>query len=100
MRCAQLFGAADWQVDGSEQVGGGRAHESSDPKQRISREPVAAGMIKALNRGDQTDASLLEQFGIGQLASRGVLATNHADKPEIGSDESLPSLLSLIFKKS
>ena len=45
-------------------------------------------------------ASLLEQFGIRKLSPRRVLATDHADKPEVGSDESLASLLSLVLESS
>jgi hypothetical protein len=48
----------------------------------------------------KADASLLKQFGIRKLAPRRVLATDHADKPEVGSDESLPSLLPLVLESS
>ena len=55
-------------------------------------------MVEPLNSCDQADASLLEQFGIGKLTSCGVLATDHADEPEIGFDEALASLLSFVLE--
>jgi hypothetical protein len=46
------------------------------------------------------NASLLEQFGTRKLATRRKLSTDHPDKPQVGSDESLPSQCSLVFEKS
>ena len=46
----------------------------------------------------KADASLLEQFGVGKLTAGRVLATDHADKPEIGLNKALPSLLSFMLK--
>jgi hypothetical protein len=40
----------------------------------------------------------LEQFGVGKLTPSGVLATDHADEPEIGFDEALASLLSFVLE--
>jgi hypothetical protein len=48
----------------------------------------------------KTDASLLEQFRIGKLAPRRELSADHPDKPQVGSDESLPGQRTLIFKQS
>ena len=42
----------------------------------------------------------LEQFRIGKLATRGKLSTDHPDKPQVGSDESLPGQRSLLFEES
>jgi len=42
----------------------------------------------------------LEQLRIWQLAAGGVLATDHSDEPEVGSDESLPGMLSARFEES
>jgi hypothetical protein len=47
----------------------------------------------------KADAALLEQFRIGQLATRRKLSADHPDKPQVGSDESLPSQRSLIFEQ-
>jgi hypothetical protein len=48
----------------------------------------------------KTDASLLEQFRIGKLAPRRELSADHPDKPQVGSDESLPGQRTLIFEQS
>jgi hypothetical protein len=46
----------------------------------------------------KTHASLLEQVGLWELATGGVLATDHSNQPEVGSHESLPSPLALGFE--
>jgi hypothetical protein len=46
------------------------------------------------------DASLLEQFRISELATRSKLSADQTDKPQVGSDESLPRQRSLLFEKS
>jgi hypothetical protein len=46
----------------------------------------------------KADAALLKQFRIGKPAPRCVLPTDHADEPEVGSNESFPSLLSMVFE--
>jgi hypothetical protein len=46
----------------------------------------------------KTDTALLEQFGIRKLAARRVLATDHPDQPEVGSDESLSGQLAVVFQ--
>jgi hypothetical protein len=48
----------------------------------------------------KADASLLEQFRIGKLAPRRELSADHPDKPQVGSDESLPRQRTLIFEQS
>lgn len=48
----------------------------------------------------KTDASLLEQFRIGKLATGRKLSADHPDKPQVGSNESLPGQRSLIFEQS
>jgi hypothetical protein len=48
----------------------------------------------------KTDAALLEQFRIGELATCRKLSTDHPDKPQVGSDESLPSQHTVIFELS
>jgi hypothetical protein len=47
----------------------------------------------------KADASLLEQFRISELATRGKLSADQTDKPQVGSDESLPSQRALLFEK-
>jgi hypothetical protein len=46
------------------------------------------------------NASLLEQFRISKLATRGKLSTDHPYQPQVGSDEALPSQRSVLFEKS
>jgi hypothetical protein len=48
----------------------------------------------------KTDASFLEQFRIGKLATRRKLSTDHPHKPHVGSDKSLPGQRSLVFEQS
>jgi hypothetical protein len=48
----------------------------------------------------KTDASLLEQFRIGKLAPRRELSADHPNKPQVGSDESMPGQRTLIFEQS
>lgn len=48
----------------------------------------------------KTDASFLEQFRIGELATGRKLSTDHSHKPHVGSDESLPGQGSLVFEQS
>ena len=68
-RGAQLLGPARRQVHRAEELGRRGADEGRDPKQRIGREPVAAGIVEPLDRDDQADATLLEEFGLRQLAA-------------------------------
>jgi len=48
----------------------------------------------------KTEASLLKQVGIGKLATRSKLPTDHPDKTQVGLDEPLPCQRSLIFEQS
>jgi hypothetical protein len=48
----------------------------------------------------KTDASFLEQFGFRELTPCRLLTTDHSNQTEVGSDESLPSLRSLVLKHS
>jgi hypothetical protein len=76
------------------------AYESADPEQGVRGEPVTSRVIESLDRRDQPDASLLEQFSISKLATRRKLSTDHSYQPQVCSDESLPSSRSLFFEQS
>jgi hypothetical protein len=48
----------------------------------------------------KTEASLLEQLGIGKLATRRKLPTDHPDETQVGLDEPLSGQRSLILEQS
>ena len=75
-------------------------YERPNPEQGVGGEPVSSRMVEPLDSCDQPDASFLEQFRIGKLATRRKLSTDHPYKPHVGSDESLPCQRSLVFEQS
>jgi hypothetical protein len=76
------------------------AYEGADPEQGVRGEPVTSRVVESLDRRDQPNTPLLEQFSIPKLATRRKLSTDHPYQSQVGSDESLPSQRSLFFEKS